>query len=417
LKFNIKVGEFVDQISQAAITTDPKSLDQPNSKVFLRALQSANGSALYFFSTNQQSKTFVKSVAEVVEPGETLVDAGRLLGGLQGRDGDLMMNFETVQPSGSSTESKIVVKIGRNKFQLPLPTGVEKLSKDSENLPFRVPANTKIAASLLLEFIRRTQFCIPSSGNGQMKVPIDTLHLKKDGALFHGQATDGNIFSLHHGPASEDVLETKLASVLIPQEALNPLQKLLAKYKDQIVDLVTLSPSLGMTPHEMFFRMPGVLFGTTLRPGKYPPMAMLAEQHLPTFQVKTSRDDLKSTIGRASNFVMEPGRDLQVIFSDKQEVAEDEPMSYQVNAGIAPADINEVLNFEIESGTAIKAKMNIGLDYLGNVVGALRSDTVILGINSSRAKALIVRDEDRDDDDKLIISSMYAISQVQEKKA
>ena len=97
MKLKIKVGELVEQISQAAITTDPKSLDQPNSKVYLRAAKKQDTGVLYYYSTNQMARTFLKSDAEVLEIGEVLVDAASLLGGLQGRDPNLVCEI-TVEP-------------------------------------------------------------------------------------------------------------------------------------------------------------------------------------------------------------------------------------------------------------------------------------------------------------------------------
>lgn len=389
MKFKIKIGEFVEQIAQAAITIDPKSLDQPNSKVYLRAANGKSVGVLYYYSTNQLAKTFIKSEVEVLEAGEVLVDAAKLLGGLQGRDSDQVAQVEV------QTE-KIVVTIGRNRFQLPKAVAAEKMSKEVDALPFKTPSLAKIQGFLLSEFIRRTSFCIPSSSNGQQRVTLDVLHLKSSGSQYQAQASDGNIIALHYGPSVEGI-ENDLSSLLIPQEALNPLQKLLGKHKDEEIELVN-------TGAELYFRMKGVIFGCALRTGKYPNVGLIAEQNKPAFEIQAPREELKGCLARAGNFVLNGTRYVQFEFAEET--------SLKIQAAGDMSDINDEIDCELITGTFSKMQITLALDYIANVVAAMTGENVILGFTPEKQKALVVRGTVVDGEEKVTLGSTYAISPV-----
>jgi DNA polymerase III sliding clamp (beta) subunit (PCNA family) len=404
LKFKIKVGELVEQIAQAAITVDPKSLGQPNSKVYLRAAQGANQSVLYYYSTNQMAKTFIRSEVEILEPGETLIEANRLLGGLQGRDPELIAQLD-VQPD------KIVVSIGRNRFQLSNFPGVERMAKEVDALPFRKPSRGTIPASVMTEFIRRTTFCIPTSSNGQQRFAVDVLNLKTNGSLYEAQATDGNIVSINRARIEEGV-EVNIPNLLIPQEVLAPLQKLLGKHQSAAVELVSGDGSVDPSQpiQELFFRLKGVLFGCSLRSGKYPNLALLSEQHKPSFEITANRNELKGSLVRASNFVLDGTRYVQFVL--------DETNSLGVRAANSEdnSDIKDEVDCAVEFGEFKKMQITLTLDYIANVVATVPGDKVTLGFHPDKQKAVVVRSETRSEDDQLILGSTYAVSPVQPQK-
>lgn len=400
MKFKMKVGELVDLTSQAAITIDPKSVDQPNSKVLLQALNGKDGKGVvYFYSTKQSARTFLKGEAEIIETGEILLDAAKLLGGLQGRSSDLIAQVDV-------QEKKIAVTIGRNKFSIPLYAGHEKLSTEVASLPFKAASIATISASLLLEFIRRTAFCMSSSSNGQQKFAMDVLHLKKLGAIYQGQATDGNIFSLHYGPAEG---ENDVPSILIPQEALDPLQKLLGKHKDEQIKLIaSLNEKKDIT--ELFFHMRDVFFGCSMKDrGRFPNITLLAEQHKPAFEFTINREELKGALVRANNFVEDGFRNVQFVF-------EKDSSTFELNASTSDLNkIKEKLEFEVvDQGIVVPMQVTLTLDYVTNVVSTLKGEKIILGVHPDKQKALVARGEDRTDEEesKLIIGSTFAISPV-----
>lgn len=399
MKIRIKIGELVEQISQAAITVDPKSVDQPNSKIYLRAAKKDDVGVLYYYSTNQMSKTFIRSDVEVLETGEGLVDAGRLLGGLQGRDNDQIAEID-IQP-----EKKIIVKIGRNKFQLPQSLAADKLAKEVETLPFKAAPIAKIKASLLLEFIRRSTFCIPSASNGQQKFAMDVLHLKVSDKSYIAQATDGNIISTNTGPLSDESI-VDFPSILLRQEVLNPLQKLLGKHKDEEIELINGGESAGgMGPiGELYFKMQGVLFGCSLRVGKYPNVQLLIDQNQPEFRVTVNRNELKGSLLRASNFVIEDKRYVQFVL--------DNDKSLRVRAGSIGEDIRDEIDSEVTAGELTNMQITMALDYIANVVATLPGDTITLGFSPAKNKPIVILGETRTEDDKQIIGSIYAISPV-----
>jgi DNA polymerase III sliding clamp (beta) subunit (PCNA family) len=394
LKFRIKIGELVEQISQAAITTDPKSVDLPNSKVYLRAAQGKDVGVLYYYSTNQMTKTFIRSEAEIIEPGEVLVDATNLLGGLQGRDPDLSCEI-TVEP-----EVRTVVVIGRNKFNLRYFAAAERMSKEVDTLPFRVPAMGTIPGQLLGDLIRRTSFCIPSASNGQQRFAMDVLHLKNVGGKWLGQATDGNIVSLNYGPDSEEK-KADIPSLLIAQEALNPLQKLLAKHKEEEIELINAARSGPV--QELFFRMKGVLFGCNLRIGRFPNIGLIAEQQAPEFATLVLREELKASLSRASNFVKE-SRCVKLTVSPGTAMT--------VAAANDFSDIADAIDFEVVSGECAAMQTTVGIDYIANIVGVLTGEKTTLGMSTAEGKAVILSGETKTEDGKLLVGSLYAISPV-----
>ena len=394
MKFRIKIGEIVEQISQAAITTDPKSVDLPNSKVYLRAAQGKDVGVLYYYSTNQMTKTFIRSEAEIIEPGEVLVDATNLLGGLQGRDPDLSCEI-TVEP-----EVRTVVVIGRNKFNLRYFAAAERMSKEVDTLPFRVPAMGTIPGQLLGDLIRRTSFCIPSASNGQQRFAMDVLHLKNVGGKWLGQATDGNIVSLNYGPDSEEK-KADIPSLLIAQEALNPLQKLLAKHKEEEIELINAARSGPV--QELFFRMKGVLFGCNLRIGRFPNIGLIAEQQAPEFATLVLREELKASLSRASNFVKE-SRCVKLTVSPGTAMT--------VAAANDFSDIADAIDFEVVSGECAAMQTTVGIDYIANIVGVLTGEKTTLGMSTAEGKAVILSGETKTEDGKLLVGSLYAISPV-----
>ena len=394
MKLKIKVGELVEQISQAAITTDPKSLDQPNSKVYLRAAKKQDTGVLYYYSTNQMARTFLKSDAEVLEIGEVLVDAASLLGGLQGRDPDLVCEI-TVEP-----EVRVLIVIGRNRFQLKYYGNVERMAKEVDALPFKAEAISTIPAQLLTDFIRRTSFCMPAASNGQQRFAMDALHLKGVDGKYFGQATDGNIISLNHGAAPAEK-KPDVAGLLIAQEALGPLGKLLAKRKDEEIELVS---NNGNQVQELFFRMKSALFGCCLRTGKFPNISVIVEQQAPDFEITVSREELKSTLARVSNFVMAPTRYVQLLA--KGETA------LKVWACNENSDIKDEIDSAVATGLFVSMDTWIGIDYLANVVAVMTGETITLGLSEIKSKAVIIRGDTKTDEDVLLVGSTYAISPV-----
>ena len=395
MKFKIKIGELVEQISQAAITTDPKSVDQPNSKVYLRAAQGKDVGVLYYYSTNQMTKTFIRSEAEIIEPGDVLIDAASLLGGLLGRDPDLTCEI-TVEP-----EVRTLVVIGRNRFNLKYYAAAERMAKEVDGLPFRVPAMGTIPGQLLGDLIKRSTFCIPSSSNGQQRFAMDVLHLKSTAGKWLGQATDGNIIALNYGPTPETP-GTDIPSLLIAQEALNPLQKLLGKHKEEGIELVSAS---GNGPvQELFFRMKGVLFGCNLRTGKFPNISLVVEQQVPDFTTLVIREELKLALSRASNFVKEDSRCVKLTVNPGAAMT--------VAAANDFSDIADAVDIEVVTGDLASMQTNLGIDYIANIVGVLTGEKATLGMSTTKGKAVIVSGETTTEDGKVLVGSVYAISPV-----
>lgn len=388
MKIRVRIGDLVDYITQAAITIDRKAMDQPSGKVYLRARikTEADGDKfyLYLYSNNQASKTFTRvEITEVEQEGETLIDPDKLLGGLQGRNPD---QIATLHADGE--KKKTQVKIGSSKFHVPFDAAVDIMAKAVKNLPTG-KAFSQVPASVLLEFIRRSSFCIPSGANGQQRFAMDVLALSAENGRYEARATDGHIICTNSAKIEDD---TNLQQLLLPQEALVPLQKLLQKHKDQSVDLVQGRTTPEGALQEVFFRMGTVLFGSSLRSGKFPNVSLVMRGHQPAFHAVVSRDLFKGSVVRGANFVENSidKRWLKLVLVQSQEPQE---QALRVRTSNTISDFDDQIEISEVKGELRPMAITVNIDYMGSIAGSVQSETLQLGFSPDNSKALVIQDE------------------------
>jgi DNA polymerase III sliding clamp (beta) subunit (PCNA family) len=156
--------------------------------------------------------------------------------------------------------------------------------------------------------------------------------------------------------------------------------------------------------------MQGVLFGCRLRAGKHPNIQALLDQHNPVFSLSAGKDDTKAALTRASNFVMSGTRWVSLTL--------DEETSLKIQAASLEdqTDIKDEVDTELAGGPFTKMQVTVALDYFANAVQTLGNEKVSLGFSPEKQKAMVVRGETRTEDDKLVVSSVYAISPIKPKK-
>ena len=394
MKIKANIRELVEQITQAAITTDHKSPDTPLGKVYLRAKNKpAAGDAkaeayLYLFSTNQASKTFIRmEVEEVAEEGQVLLNAKDLLGSLIGRDPTQSVKLsvpEPVEGAEPNEGSRVEVKVGKNIAHLPYSVDVQTAFDLVKALPKGNPV-AMISANVLIEFIRRSQFCIPSEDNGQQLFAMGVLNLKGDKDKYIAEATDGCVIAYHSAKQTETT-KYSLPSLLIPLGALDPLNKLLARHKDTDVGIIEGGRNEKGELKDIIFQMEGVMFGTVLRTGKYPNVGTLITQHQPVYEVKVGRDDMKSTLTRAANFV-ESGSDKRYI-----KLTSDDGNVLRVEATNPWSDLKDEMGMEETAGPFKSMSVLLNIDYLTNVTSVQSGAEMTIGFNTDKTKALVTKD-------------------------
>lgn len=412
MKIRVKIGDLVEQVTQAAITVDRKAENMPLGKVYLRAVNRPAAEPdppetkpfLYLFSSDQASKTFIKiPIEEIEQEGQTLVDPAKLLGSLLSRDPDRFANIEIIPEP-----AKLRVKVGKNVANLPFDSAVDSAVAMIRVLPKGEPI-AKIAATTMIEFIRRSGFCIPTAENGQQQFAMGVLNLKGANGRYIAQATDGRIVAWHSAKQT-DTTTYDLPSLLIPLEALDPLQKLLQRHKEADVSIMEGSRNAKGELQEIVFQMNDVQFGTVLRVGRYPNIAILLEQHAPTFVTEVFREELKGALIRAANFV-ENNTDKRCVKLSTESGAAEGETTLKIEASNPLSDLKDELGVSVSSGTFRPVTTTVNIDYVSNIAAVQTGDKVNVGFNSDKQKALVVKDVSE------TIETQYAIMPVLPEKA
>jgi hypothetical protein len=235
----------------------------------------------------------------------------------------------------------------------------------------------------LIEFIKRSQFCIPTLDNGQQKFAMGVLNLKGGAGYYIAQATDGFIIAMHKAKQSETT-KYDLPSLLIPIEALTALYKLLQNHKDTDVDILGGERSSNGDLQEIFFRMEKVLFGTVLRVGTHPNVQTLLDQHAPSFEIEVAKDELKGALIRAAKFV-ENNVDRRIV-----KLTADTTL--RVEATNPDSDISDEIDIKSTKNELSPVTVSINIDYLTNIASIQTGDLVSLGFNTNKTKALSSKD-------------------------
>jgi len=201
----------------------------------------------------------VRSV-KVEEPGDAIIPAARMLSILrESTDTDLIVE---------ANHDRCMVRGKFNEFEMP--------SEDPANFPdiptFTEETYHEVAAGVLREMIRRTQFAVAV---GEARFSATTgllLELEGDQAKLVG--TDGRRLALAQGPAkAHGDHSTKGQMPVVPAKAMNLLERNLTEDAELV--------RLAVRPNEVLIKTERAMIYSRLVEGRFPPYQQVIPQKHP----------------------------------------------------------------------------------------------------------------------------------------
>jgi DNA polymerase III sliding clamp (beta) subunit (PCNA family) len=401
MKLKIKVGVLLQAVESVLSTIDKKGEETGTNSILAFARRGEAGGMVFFYSTMTKAETVVKCVADVEEPGECLLNPVQLRSGLLHRDPEAEAEI------GEVTEDKVTkltVKVGRAKFCLPQnPNGLEGIKKLMLEIPFKQAEAYTIKGTDLAEFIRRVSFCSASENEGTQQFELSGMKILVADNGYQAQATDGHmcgriIIKGEKGPVN-------MKEVLLPNEALNALSKLVRKEED--VKVIEGKKNGQGVAVKLFFKLgENVFFGAKLLTGSYPNIQSVLNAHKPDFWFKVNRESLKQLLDRAPAFsdAETPVIRLEVLGTQLTLVTTNKKSAITDDVAIEP-----------EEGMPADLKIGIvvNLPYLKNVASGSKQENLRIGISDTNVKAKFARALVVDDADEKI-DALYAIMPVRQ---
>jgi DNA polymerase III subunit beta len=201
----------------------------------------------------------VRSV-KVEEPGEAIIPAARMLSILrESTDADLTLEADN---------DKCMVRGQFNEFEMP--------SEDPANFPdiptFSEEKYHEIAAGVLREMIRRTQFAV-AVGEARFSATTGIL-LELDNEQAKLVGTDGRRLALAQGPAkAHGDHSTKGQMPVVPVKAMNLLERSLSEDEELV--------RMAVRPNEVLIKTERAMLYTRLVEGRFPPYQQVIPQKHP----------------------------------------------------------------------------------------------------------------------------------------
>lgn len=378
------VGRLQDAFSLTSPTLDRKGV---SSYLYLQASEKTN--TLYLYSTNHQAETLARISPgsdtnlriTVTSSGEALVDSSKLANGLLGLEKDTEVTL-SLTPAGN----QLKVQAGRVKFSLSTSPEVKDMGNKMKSLPFRVAPAMTLPAEELIQFTKRSRFCIPDDQTGQ-RANLSVLKLTSDEEAI---ATDGSI-AVHVAPIKKQGKGPGFGNgLLIPSDAIPALSALVTRSKKQTVDVI-LTPELNKV---VFKFADGTYFGALTRSTAYPNMKPVIDQ-TPKYTFEVSRDTFTKALNRANFFV--PSASTKKILELEFGT---EKMSLYANGTETLSDDLDIEYKGAKPKDPIKIGMNIS--HLANIASGSDSSHLTFGFTQENAP-LIVTDKNGEDDDRIDI--------------
>jgi len=338
---------------------------------------------LYLYSTNLFSETATKIKAEIETPGEVLVNPGKLADGLSGLPRETAVSL-VLTPTANSLK----VQAGTVKFSLAANTSVRELGDKMKAIPSKLPPVAIIPVDEMIEFTKRSGFCIPNDQTGQ-RANLAALKLSTSDEREEAFATDGSIV-VHITSAKKQSKGDGLGAtgLLIPAQALQALTSIVAKKKGETVSVI-----LTEKKNKVFFKFAdGTHFGALTMATPYPNLKVITDQPM-TFLFDIPRELFKQSLTRASSFV--PSSASKRIL--ELEIGT-EMIALKANGDDSLSDTVAITYKGNKPAEAVKMGMNI--DHLFNIASGSPSENLTFGFASSD-KPLIVTDKVGEDDDQI----------------
>jgi DNA polymerase III subunit beta len=232
----------------------------------------------------------VRSV-KVEEPGDAIVPAARML--------SLLRESTDSEMTVEANHDKCLVRGQFNEFEMP--------SEDPANFPdiptFEEEKYHEIAASVLREMIRRTQFAV-AVGEARFSATTGIL-LELDGDLTKLVGTDGRRLALAQGPAkAHGDHSTKGQMPVVPAKAFNLLERTLGEDEELV--------RVAIRPNEVLFKTERAMIYSRLVEGRFPPYQQVIPQKHP-IKVPLVVGPFQTAVRQAA--VMTDDESKRVVFS------------------------------------------------------------------------------------------------------
>ena len=386
MRLKVNIGDLVDSINQVFATTDRRATSSAN--VYIQAVRKADDQQyLYIYSTNLSSETLTKISAVVEDEGKILINPDQLLGGLQGRprDGEVVLTSE-------SEGKKVKVTYGKARFNIASDPEVASIETQLKRLPFNEPVMFKVNGRDMVEFIKKSQFCIPTDNTGQGSI-FSCLHITDNAEGYSAQATDNSIATSISIKAKK-LQPEPLGSLKLPQSSLGPLNKLLAKRHAEVISLVKHGNN------KIVFKFGDTMYGTILISGKYPNLQPIFDKK-PAVTFNIDREAFKSSLDRSNAFRNIKGYvDLEL---KKEELV------VSTKSASGTGDSHDVIKVDIVEGTLPTnidnqgyLKISVGIDYLSSVTSAIKTEKIKIGVTNSFSP-IFITDENEDVSTKYVL--------------
>ncbi len=378
MKLKTTVGALLDAFALTSPTLDKKG---SSANLYLNANEKLG--FLYLYSTNLFSETATKIKAEIETPGEVLVNPGKLADGLSGLPRETSVSL-VLTPTANSLK----VQAGTVKFSLAANTSVRELGDKMKSIPSKLTPVAVIPVTELIEFTKRSVFCIPNDQTGQ-RANLAALKLSTNDDREEAFATDGSIV-VHITSAKKQSKGDGLGAtgLLIPAQALQALTSLVAKKKGETVSVI-----LTEKKNKVFFKFAdGTHFGALTMATAYPNLKVITDQPS-TFLFDVPRELLKQSLTRASSFV--PSSASKRIL--ELEIGA-EMIALKANGDDSLSDTVAITYKGKKPAEAVKMGMNI--DHLFNIASGSHSENLTFGFATSD-KPLIVTDKEGDEDEQI----------------
>lgn len=378
MKLRTTVGALLDALALTSPTLDRKGT---SANLYLNANEKLG--FLYLYSTNMSCETATKIKAEIETPGEVLVNPGKLADGLSGLAKDTAVSL-TLTPTGNSLK----VQSGMLKFSLASNIAFKELGDRMRAIPSKSEPVAIIPATELIEFTKRSVFCIPNDQTGQ-RINLAALKLSTSKDREEAFATDGSIV-VHISSSKKQSKGDGFGEIglLIPSSALPALTSLVAKKKGETVAVI-----LTEKKNKVFFKFAdGTHFGALIVATVYPNLKPIIDQPM-TYLFDIPRELFKQSLTRASSFV--PSSASKRILELSIDA---ENITITANGDDSLSDIIAITYKGTKPSEAVKLGMNI--DHLFNITSGSHSENLTFSF-SSGDKPLVVTDKEGDDEDQI----------------
>jgi DNA polymerase III sliding clamp (beta) subunit (PCNA family) len=383
----VKLRTTVSVLTEAfAITSPTLDTKGASSNIYLKVNETLG--ILYLYSTNLASETATKIMIEAgsAEKGEVLVNPSKLKDGLASLKGDTPVELST------NTEGTILqVKASNVKFSLASNSQVRELSERMHAIPSKITPIVELPVTKLVEFIKRSIFCIPNDQTGQ-RANFSALKIcDSETTGEEAFATDGTIAVHVIATTKESKGILAEPGLLIPAVALTPLAALASKRKaGETVAIIATEKK-----NKVFFKFAdGTHFGTLTMATSYPNLKPIMDR-TPTYVFSIPREPLKQALGRASSFVSS-------VASKKIIELEIEPKQLVIRANGEDSLSDTILiNY---TGECPKESTRVGMniDNIFNITSSSKSEQLTFGYSKSN-EPLVITDTIGDEEEKMNI--------------